>query len=184
MRVMPRQLSYLICLCAMVACGGTSTTRRPKPKSLPSGGNYEAVWFSPQFGELNLIRSATRLVGTYKKDERFGRVRGKPTGNLFRYTWEEQRELVGGKPVTLKGHGYFEYLTGDDGRHYLVGRWGNGERDDDGGEWRAYKLEGRKPSLGTPDAPDSHAFGTPLEERDAPGPGESIVDEFLLPQPE
>ena len=115
---------------------------------MPAGGHYGGVWFSPQYGEMEVVQSGNQVVGTYVKNERAGRFQGNATGNLLRFTWTEDRELVPGRPTVAEGRGYFKYVIGEDGKHYLVGEWGYDDNEVGGGEWRAYKLRHKKARLG------------------------------------
>lgn len=134
----------------VAGCGGDQGTRaNVRAGSMPPGGTFTGVWFSPQYGEMNVIQSGTAIVGEYQKDERAGKFEGRVTGNLARFQWSEERSLVQGRPSVTRGHGYFRYEIGDDGRHNLIGEWGLDDDEVGGGVWNAYKMRNRRPRLST-----------------------------------
>ncbi len=135
----------LFSLLPLAACGGGMSSRSAGP--MPQGGTFTGVWFSPQYGEMNMVQTGNAVVGEYHKDERAGRIQGTANGNLMRFEWTEERELVGGLPQTTRGRGYFHYLIDDSGKHNLLGEWGIDDSDSGGGDWNAYKMMNRQPHL-------------------------------------
>lgn len=130
------------------ACGGSGRAS-VSPGPMPPNGSFTGVWFSPQYGEMHMRQSGAAVIGEYSKDERAGRIQGTVQGNLLRYTWQETRELVVGRPSTTKGRGYFKLVIGDDGRENILGEWGIDENEIGGGPWNAYRLKNRQPELST-----------------------------------
>jgi hypothetical protein len=130
---------------AMWGCGGGGVNVPEGP--MPQGGSYTGVWHSPQYGELQMQQTGSNVVGEYTKDERQGRIQGTVQGNVMRFEWSEERELVAGRPITTRGRGYFRYAIGDDGDHYIRGEWGMDENLTGGGEWNAVRDRRRQPSL-------------------------------------
>lgn len=113
------------------------------PKPMPPGESFNGVWFSPQYGEMRLTQTGTAVVGEYEKNQRSGRIQGRVSGHILRFTWTERRELVSGLPRTIEGRGYFELIMGEDGRTNAIGEWGMGLDEVGGGIWRAYRLRQR-----------------------------------------
>ncbi|AKF07767.1 hypothetical protein [Sandaracinus amylolyticus] len=124
---------------AAAGCGGGGRRANVSPGPMPEGGTFTGIWHSPQYGEMHFSQTGTQVVGCYTKDERRGRVQGTVQGNLMRFEWSERRELVSGRPVTTRGHGYFQYRVGDDGDSYATGEWGHDADETGGGEWNAVR---------------------------------------------
>lgn len=139
-----------LCACVLVVaglvlvglsgCGGSQGRASVTPGPMPTTGSFSGVWYSAQYGEMEMDQVGKDVVANYAKNERSGLIQGIANGNLLRFQWEEKRELVPGRPTVSKGRGYFQYIIGEDGKHYLRGEWGNGYDERGGGEWRAYKL--------------------------------------------
>jgi hypothetical protein len=126
------------------ACGGgVSIPEGP----MPQGGSYTGVWHSPQYGEMQMVQTGNAVVGEYTKDERHGRLQGSVRGNVMRFEWSEEREMVAGHPITTRGRGYFRYAVGPDGDHYLQGEWGVDENMAGGGPWNAVRDRRRQPQI-------------------------------------
>jgi len=138
-------LALLSAVALIPACGGGSGNR--SAGTMPQGGTFTGVWHSPQYGEMNMVQTGNAVVGEYHKDERSGRIQGTANGNLMRFEWNEERELVGGLPQTTRGRGYFHYSIDDAGKHTLLGEWGIDDDDAGGGVWNAYKMMNRSPTL-------------------------------------
>ncbi len=132
-------------------CGGGGNRANVSPGTMPDGGSYTGVWHSPQYGEMHLVQTGAQVVGCYTKDERRGRIQGTVQGDLMRFEWSERRELVVGRPITTRGHGYFQYAVGDDSDHYAQGEWGHDDNETGGGPWRAVR-DRRRSRRPDPDA--------------------------------
>jgi hypothetical protein len=132
---------------ALVGCGG-ATAPALQVKSMPEGGTFTGVWFSPEYGEMHMRQSGASVIGRYSKDERSGRVQGNVEGDIMRFEWTEKRELLAGRSVQTKGHGYFRISKDDADKTYkLVGEWGNDAAERGGGPWTAVKSRTMKPRL-------------------------------------
>jgi hypothetical protein len=134
-------------LALSAGCGGGGVNIAEGP--MPQGGSYTGVWHSPQYGEMHLVQTGTNVVGEFTKDERRGRIQGTVQGNVMRFEWSEQRELVAGRPIVTRGRGYFRYAVGDDGDHYVRGEWGHDNNITGGGEWNAVRDRRREPQVGS-----------------------------------
>lgn len=132
----------------LFGCGGAKQAR-VSAGPMPNGGTFTGVWFSPQYGEMHLVQTGGHVLGEYEKDERVGRIQGKAEGNVMRFQWEENRQLVVGRPTVVRGKGYFRYEVGADGDHYVTGEWGHDDRETGGGPWNAVKSRTREPRLST-----------------------------------
>lgn len=131
----------------VAGCGGGGGRANVSPGVMPSGETFTGVWHSPQYGEMQLVQTGNSVVGEYVHDERRGRIQGTATGDLLRFEWSENRELVSGRPVTTRGRGYFRFQVGEDNDRYLVGEWGHDANETGGGPWRAVRDRRRRPSL-------------------------------------
>jgi hypothetical protein len=114
---------------------------------MPEGGSYTGVWHSPQYGEMHMVQTGSAVVGRYTKDERSGRIQGTVQGDVMRFEWTENREMVSGVPSTTRGRGYFRYTIDQSGTHNILGEWGIDDSETGGGSWNAYKMRNRQPSI-------------------------------------
>jgi hypothetical protein len=110
---------------------------------MPEGGAWQGRWFSVQYGDMTMCQTGSQIVGTYEKDSRTGTFQGTVQGDLLRFQWREEREMVVGRPNVNEGRGYFQYIVGDDSDHYAVGEWGFDNAELGGGPWRARRLRVR-----------------------------------------
>ncbi|MEM6957115.1 MAG: hypothetical protein AAF645_15605, partial [Myxococcota bacterium] len=80
----------------LTACGGGSANLTAG--AMPPGRTFQGVWQSPQYGNMHVCVTGAQVVGDFEKDERRGTIQGTVQGDLMRFQWEEQRELVVGRP--------------------------------------------------------------------------------------
>lgn len=145
---------------SVLGCGSSAQLADVTPGPMPEGGSFTGVFFSSQYGEMQLVQTGASVLGEYHKDERNGRIQGTAHGNILRFEWSEHRELVVGRPQTTRGRGYFKYMVDSNGDHVLVGEWGVDNNEVGGGPWRAVKSRNRRPELnnsseGSTAAPES-----------------------------
>jgi hypothetical protein len=141
-----RLLALLLCAFSVTACGSS------KPKilagAMPEGGSYTGVYFSPQYGEMNVVQNGNAVVGEYKQEMRSGKLQGEVEGDLLKFEWTERKAMVSNRAQETRGHGYFRYIVDKgNGDHVLKGEWGLGDSDTGGGPWNAYKQRGKEPHL-------------------------------------
>lgn len=132
---------------------------------MPAGGNFTGVWFSPQYGKMELVQTQKNVIGTYVAEQREGRIEGVVYGNLLRFQWHERKEMIEGMPQTTRGRGFFRYVIDADGDHKLIGSWGHDSNDSDGGPWNAVKSQRLSPQVVSPDA--SQGAGTAKPQKEA-----------------
>jgi hypothetical protein len=135
---------------ALVAagCGGDGIRHaNVSPGPMPAGQTFTGVWHSPQYGEMQMVQTGSQVIGEYTQDERHGRIQGTAQGDLMRFEWSEERELVRGRATTTRGHGYFQFQIGADGDSYIVGEWGHDQNETGGGPWRAARDRRRQPHM-------------------------------------
>lgn len=143
----PVQLALFVLLAIASACGGEQLPPI-QVKPMPAGGSFSGVWFSPQYGEMHILQTGSAAVGRYTKDERQGRLQGNIEGDVMRFEWTEQRELIVGRPVETKGHGYFRIVKDEaEDTWKVIGEWGNDAAERGGGPWTAVKSKTRKPEI-------------------------------------
>jgi hypothetical protein len=153
----------------VAGCGGDGVRHaNVSAGPMPDGQTFTGVWHSPQYGEMQVIQTGAHIVGEYTRDERTGRIQGTAQGDLLRFEWQEERELIRGRPTTTRGHGYFQFQIGGDGDAYIVGEWGHDDNETGGGPWRAARDRRRQPHLstasGTSGGDDSSRSGDGLED--------------------
>jgi hypothetical protein len=146
--MLTRFASFVLgCALFVASCGGAQHAR-VSAGSMPPGGSFTGVWFSPQYGEMHMVENGATVIGRYTKDERTGRIQGSVEGDLMRFEWTENRELIVGRPVKTKGHGYFRIINDTaEGTWKLIGEWGNDDAETGGGQWNAVKSKSRKPDV-------------------------------------
>jgi hypothetical protein len=161
-----------VLLAFVAGCGGGGVNIPEGP--MPQGGSYTGVWHSPQYGEMHMVQTGSSVVGEYTKDERSGTIQGTVQGNVMRFEWSEERELVAGRPVITRGRGFFRYSIDAAGDHVIQGRWGVDRDNNSGGEWNAARDRRRQPRLqGDNRTQEGEA---PVEEFDTAGGGDSGGD--------
>ncbi len=136
----------LIMLCftvVFIACGGGSAGVDSGP--MPQGGSFEGVWFSPQYGRMDLRQEGQNIIGMFEMDERTGHIQGVARGRVMRFQWTEEREMLSGFPRKTTGRGYFVYIIDTDGEHKLQGEWGHDSEETGGGPWNAVKSQTLRP---------------------------------------
>jgi hypothetical protein len=137
--------SVLLALSA-AACG--SKVPEIVAGKMPEGGNFTGVYFSPQYGEMNMIQNGSAVIGEYKQEMRTGKIQGEASGDLMKFEWIERKALVSNRAQETRGHGYFRYVVDPaNGDHILKGEWGLGDAQLGGGPWNAYKAKNKEPKL-------------------------------------
>ena len=115
---------------------------------MPEGGNFSGVYFSPQYGEMNMVQNGSAVIGEYKQEMRTGKIQGEASGDLMKFEWIERKALVSNRAQETRGHGYFRYVVDPaNGDHILKGEWRLGDAQLGGGPWNAYKAKGKEPKL-------------------------------------
>ena len=167
---------------ALAGCAGSSTPALVV-KSMPEGGSFTGVWFSPEYGEMHMRQSGASAIGRYSKDERSGRIQGHVEGDIMRFEWTEKRELLAGRAVQTKGHGYFRIVNDPADKTFkLAGEWGNDAAERGGGPWTAVKSKSMQPRVddkgnetetsgaeSTPSSDSSDGASTGFEGKDVSG---------------
>jgi hypothetical protein len=108
---------------------------------MPSGGEWNGVYFSTQFGYLHLVSDNKSANGAWRTaaGDAWGEMSGQCDGDLLKYEWTERKIGAIGADATKKGHGYFKYTIPKPGEpHKIVGEWGLGDSDA-GNPWDAVK---------------------------------------------
>jgi hypothetical protein len=139
----------LWCACLVVGgCGGKTQNPALIPKSMPSGGSFSGVWFSPQYGEMHIVQNGSNAIGRYEKEERRGRIQGTVEGDVMRFEWTEKREIIKGRPMETKGHGYFRIEKNEaEDTFNITGEWGNDQAETGGGPWTAIRSKKMEPDV-------------------------------------
>lgn len=137
-------LSVVLSLSAtLVACGGGNEPKvaNAKAGSLPEGGEWNGVYYSPLFGYLHLVSDNRSANGAWRTaaGDAWGEMSGTIEGDLLKYEWTERKIGAIGADATKKGHGYFRYTIPNPGEpHKIIGEWGLGESNA-GNPWEAVK---------------------------------------------
>lgn len=128
---------------------------------MPDGESFSGSYHSQQVGDLYLEQMGDIATGQYEYDRAAchatGRIEGRVTGNLMRFTWTESQAACG-RLQPLTGHGYFLFWkeTTDDGavNERLNGEVGMGD-EDSGSPWSAFRDRVRR----QPPSPSSNSSG-------------------------
>jgi hypothetical protein len=139
-------VSSMLLSSLVAGCG--SSEPEIKAGKMPDGGDFSGVYFSPQYGEMNMIQNGNAVVGEYKHEMRFGKIQGEVQGDLMRFEWTEEKAMVSNRAQESKGRGYFRYVVDPaNGDHLLKGEWGLGSKETGGGPWNGYKAKNKEPKL-------------------------------------
>lgn len=87
-------------------------------------GRWRTNW-----GIINLIQTGSQVNGTYTGNYS-GSIQGVVTDRRLNFTWKQ--------PEGLWGRGYFD-INRNDNTLQIVGRWGAGISENNGGEWVGVK---------------------------------------------
>jgi hypothetical protein len=135
-------------LCAWAALGCGSSAPVIVAGTMPDGGTFTGVYFSPQYGEMNVMQNGSAVIGEYKQEMRSGKIQGEVSGDLLKFEWTEHKAMVSNRAQETRGHGYFRYVVDkSNGDNILKGEWGLGDAMTGGGPWNAYKQKGKEPHL-------------------------------------
>lgn len=133
---------------SLLACGSSAPKIVAGP--MPEGGTFTGVYFSPQYGEMNMIQNGSAVIGEYKQDERSGKIQGEASGDLMKFEWTEHKAMVANRAQEARGHGYFRYMIDKaNGDHVIKGEWGLNDAETGGGPWNAVKSKRKIPKLST-----------------------------------
>jgi len=134
-----------------VACGGGDgpKTAKVQPGSMPEGGDWQGVYYSPLYGYLHILADGKAVNGGWRTaaGDAYGELSGETDGNLLRYEWKERRIGAVGADAVKKGKGYFVYTIPQAGEaHQIKGEWGLNDSDA-GNTWEAVKQVNKPPDL-------------------------------------
>src|SRR5688572_5949380 len=172
-RIMCKLGLVAVALLAVAGCGSGGSRANVEVGSMPQNGSFTGVYFSPQYGEMQMVQNGSTVIGEYTKDERRGRIQGTVNGNVLRFEWSERRELIQGRPTVNRGRGYFRYLVDNNGDHVIVGEWGHDDDETGGGPWRAAKSRTRQPQLSTDTTGGDDGSGEPTSDWDREDSGDT-----------
>jgi hypothetical protein len=135
----------------VAGCGGGQDvkTANVKAGSMPEGGDWKGVYYSPLYGYLHIETDGDSVVGAWRTaaGDAFGELSGKTDGNLLRYEWKERRIGAVGADAVKEGKGYFVYkIPKADEAHQIQGEWGLATSDA-GNTWEAVKQKNMPPDL-------------------------------------
>lgn len=134
---------------ASIALAGSACGGKPAPKvakleagSMPEGGEWTGVYYSPLFGYLHLIAEGNQANGKWERPvkDRWGEIHGTIQGDLLRFSWTEYTRGTVGPGSKETGKGYFRYKRpeGENVDDQLVGERG-ADQDELGEPWEAIK---------------------------------------------
>ncbi len=152
----PLRVAFLAALAlsvgtAAVGCGGgqndVKTADDIQPGAMPTGGEWEGVYYNQVYGFLHLTESGGAVQGAWRTTagDKWGELYGETEGDLLRYEWKEHKVGIVGPNATTEGKGYFRYtIPKPDEPHVLKGEWGLGENEV-GHSWDALKQTNMEP---------------------------------------
>lgn len=169
------------CATLVWGCGATQPGLHAGP--MPSGGSFTGVWYSPEYGEMHIVQNGATAIGRYAKEEKKGRIQGAVDGDLMRFEWTQERELIVGRPTTTKGHGYFRVRYDESEQAWkLEGEWGHEQSERGGGRWTAIRSRKGQPDVdgdGRPDgftSEDDYSGTTSYGGSDSTSGGDDLSD--------
>ena len=116
----------VLCLALGLLCG-CATTLKPKPTPLPDGIRFDGHWDS-NWGAMDLEQDGQSVRGSYKYEN--GKIRGEIEGDILTFQWRQANNQTGRGWMQLSQDGTT-----------IKGRWGYGEDEENGGEWKATRTE-------------------------------------------
>jgi hypothetical protein len=120
---MPSRAVVAVCL-VLVASGPFAADAAPrKQPRIGVSGTYDS-----NYGEVRLVQHGTLIEGEYVCCGG-GTIHGRIDGRVIRYYWAEAERKS-------DGHGVWRVAGGE-----LIGTWGSGASEDDGGEWNLTRIE-------------------------------------------
>jgi hypothetical protein len=103
-------------------CGDSDNQPKPKQNFRITGA------FDSNYGPVHLERSGDRIAGSYECCGG-GVIRGVIRGDELRYTWSQPG---------ASGRGRWQIA---DGGAQLIGTWGSGDSESDGGAWNLSRVQ-------------------------------------------
>jgi hypothetical protein len=162
----------------VVACGNKDEPKvaNVQPGSMPEGGEWQGVYYSPLYGYLHILADGKAVNGGWRTaaGDAYGELSGETDGNLLRYEWKERRIGAVGADAVKKGKGYFVYMVPKEGEaHQIKGEWGLNDSDS-GNTWEAVKQTNKPPDLKEvqPDEFEGRVSGGGWDEGEGEGGGE------------
>lgn len=161
----------------LLACGGSPQQVTLRAGPMPDEGSFTGVWYSPQYGTMNILQTGRDVIGEYDNEQGIeGTFEGRADGDLLRFQWTQERDLVIGHPVVTRGRGYFRYSIDDNGDHRIDGEWGLDQRNA-GHPWTAVRdrrnpeptLRRNSQSQGGVESFDRPEGAPPVQEDDGEG---------------
>jgi hypothetical protein len=151
------KMLVLLVLCVpgslLTGCGGSGSggkTANVKSESMPDGGSWTGVYYSPLYGWLHLVEDGNNVNGKWLRPrrDRWGKLQGSVDGNVLRFTWEEFEYGLVGPNSTKSGKGYLVYKRppGTNVDDQVEGELGRG-LDEVGQPWDGVKQRNVKPDL-------------------------------------
>lgn len=142
-----------VSLSALAACagsGGAPQHAKVQPGNMPTGGDWNGVFYNPTFGHLHMVKDGDGVNGRWRNaaGDKTGSLAGKVTGDVLRFEWREYKVGMVGPSATQTGKGYFRYVVppGENTEHELHGEWGLGA-DEAGRQWNCVKQRNTPPDL-------------------------------------
>ncbi|HEY2409790.1 MAG TPA: hypothetical protein VGI10_27480 [Polyangiaceae bacterium] len=119
-----------------------------KPGPMPSGAEWQGVYYSQLYGNLHLLAEGKTAQGAWRvtAGDAYGELSGEIDGNLLRYEWTQHKIGQIGGGANSKGKGYFVYQPIKEGEaQTIAGEWGLNDSDA-GNKWDAVKQKNMEPN--------------------------------------
>lgn len=177
-------LGFWVVLVALATgCGGNEGYKKPTAGAMPAMGNWDGVYFSEAYGRMELSDNGNgTIIGLYEGERFHGKIEGSAEGDLLNFKWTQWNEELNGKSRETTGHGFFRYITKQEGTtekprttHFIEGEWGYLDKNA-GNTWSCVKfpentkkiltMDGKKAEESGP--PDPFASGGSAASSDAP----------------
>ncbi len=135
---MKRLILLLAFPLSFMACGGGPVTPEVKAGPPIAGLQMSGLWYSEQFGDMNLVHTGRSVRGKYEDPrgpDHNGTIKGTIEGDILRIEWIK-RGNAKAAILPIRGKAWLRITKGG---ATMKGRWGYEASDTDGGPWEAEK---------------------------------------------
>ncbi len=138
-----RSVVTALLLLLTISCGGSQGTQMNSSIQrgpMPEGGHFAGIWFG-NWGEMSISTQGSSIVGEFCQEDRnrYGRVEGTAQGNVMTLHWITYDVSMAGARRESDGSAMVQYeieAQGEGESHIMVGSWGYGTSNADGGVLR------------------------------------------------
>lgn len=138
---------------ATTGCSGgppAPKTANVQAGDMPAGQSWKGVFFSELYGYLHLVQEGDTITGKWQRPnkDKWGELKGKATGDVVHFEWNEYVTGLVGPNAKKTGRGYFKFKPAAEanGEPSIVGEIGR-DQDEVGEPWEAIRQKNIEPDL-------------------------------------